>query len=1253
MTRRWPLVVALLLATLGLTAAPALAAPEAPELTVKPIFASIATFNGTLSPGALVPAEGTYKFLYRASKTECTGAGGKETAPGLALGGAPEPLPPEQVKGLTPATEYTVCLSITNLSAETAKSPPHTFKTTAPAKPEPPEATEVSERKATTATLVGVVNPKAEGEPGHYRFLYAQSASVCTGGSETPEEPASGLTSGASPQPVSAAISTLEPGKPYTFCVKAINALGESTLSTPRTFETAIPPETPEKVELLEANASTLKVKGVLNPNAKGEAGTFEFLYKRSSTECAGEGSVGGSSTGAQGQVAEALATGLLPHTTYALCLRAKNAAGEESAPSSPPAAFTTLAAPPHVTESNVSNVASTSATFAAQVNPEGAPTTYTFEYAPAGGTFTPVPEPEGAGNLPEGTSPVSVSVHVQSGLQADTAYQFRVTASNSVQTEKGATVSFTTQPATTASALPDNRAWELVSPPNKRGGFLAALSAEGPIQAAEDGSKITYGDQVPPEPEPQGNGGLGQGFQQLRSVRGRGGGWLTRDIAGPHDGPALTNTGLSEYLVFSPDLSTALLDPLGEDNTLLSTQASEPTPYIRRESLCETPVTAAECYLPVLTGKEPYADVPPGTEFGKHASEGNPYLDGGVFEGASSDLSRVVLRSDVQLTKTPTPPEGQEVYEWVAGAPAAESLQLVSLLPTGEGSKPAKGSVGVGAEEEQVVSGARYAVSSAGSRVFWSSQPEEGGFALYMRDTAKGETLRLDAQQPGAPSGESAGAIFQAASADGSRVYFTDSQRLTERSGSAPRPTGRNREDGDLYECRIVEEAGHLKCELTDLTPESGGHAAEVQNILSGVSEDGSYVYFVANGVLGDAGAHGATQGECFDATDTASSATCNLYEYHAGAITFIATLGAEDEHDWGGNELLFHDISLLTAQASRDGRFLAFMSSRSLTGYDSRDAVSGKPDQEVYLYDAGSGRLVCASCNPTGARPAGIEVGEFNEGKHRANIAAVLSIAGGQNFTKESWVAANLPYSQLGQAGQASVYQQRYLTNDGRLFLNTSDALVPQDVNGNEDAYEFEPAGVGSCGSSSVTFVASSGGCVSLISAGTSGEESGFLDASAVGPGGEEAEDVFFLTASRLSPLDTDTAYDVYDAHTCSGAAPCFVASEAPPACSGEASCRPAPTPQPQIFGAPASATFSGPGNLIPGPALQGTPPPAAQPKTAAQLRAEKLTRALKACKKKYPHSKKRRAACEKAARKAYGAKASAKRASRKGQR
>jgi hypothetical protein len=190
-----------------------------------------------------------------------------------------------------------------------------------------------------------------------------------------------------------------------------------------------------------------------------------------------------------------------------------------------------------------------------------------------------------------------------------------------------------------------------------------------------------------------------------------------------------------------------------------------------------------------------------------------------------------------------------------------------------------------------------------------------------------------------------------------------------------------------------------------------------------------------------------------------------------------------------------------------------------------------------------------------------------------------------------------------------------------------------VPGDVNGKEDVYEYEPAGVGSCQapgygqSAGDVFDAGAGGCVALISAGTSAEESAFMDAS------ESGGDVFFVTLSRLAQQDFDTSLDIYDAHECSTASPCAPAPAlAPPPCTTGDSCKPAPTPQPSSFGAPASQTFSGAGNVSPTP----TSTTRAKPKTAAQVRAEKLAKALKSCKKR---AKAKHGSCEARARKTYG--------------
>ncbi len=71
------------------------------------------------------------------------------------------------------------------------------------------------------------------------------------------------------------------------------------------------------------------------------------------------------------------------------------------------------------------------------------------------------------------------------------------------------------------------------------------------------------------------------------------------------------------------------------------------------------------------------------------------------------------------------------------------------------------------------------------------------------------------------------------------------------------------------------------------------------------------------------------------------------------------------------------------------------------------------------------------------------------------------------------------------------------------------------------------------------------------------------------------------------------------------------------------------PTPNSQPSIYGPPSSETFTGPGNITPTP----TPTPKAKPLT----RAQKLTAALKACRKEKGH--RHRVACERHARRTYG--------------
>ena len=721
-------------------------------------------------------------------------------------------------------------------------------------------------------------------------------------------------------------------------------------------------------------------------------------------------------------------------------------------------------------------------------------------------------------------------------GLASHTAYRYRVVAENALgETAIGPELTFATQ-ATGPFSLPDSRQWEMVSPPRKLGARIEPIAETGLVQAAASGGAITYLTSSPTEAEPEGY----TNRQQILSTRGASA-WSTRDIGIPHPGPTGFGVGTgTEYKFFDPELSLSAAQPFGEFDPALSPEASEQTAFLHDLSgSC-----GGSCYHPLVTAREGFANVPEGTQFGgaglctPTVGRETSVVCGPEFDGASEDLRHVVLHSN---TVALAPGAAlHELFEWSAGA-----LAPVSVLP-GPGGEHTAGRLPIRR---------RGAISAEGSRIVWESFSNPAN--LYLRDTEAGHegTLQLDAKEAGCGACESGGGEFQLASPDGSRVFFADVNRLTANSGAVP--TGSQK--ADLYECRIEEAGGKLACALTDLTPKQGGESAAVQGDILGASQDGSYLYFVANGVLasneGSGGGH-ASPGNCHPSAEAAH--TCNLYLLHEGTTTYIATLSGEDDiTDWGSNQ---------PTRVSPKGQWLALMSQRPLTGYDNRDLATGRPVAEVYLYHAADGKLVCASCDPTGARPHGVEYGKLEPGSGGL-------VGGPRGIWRNNLVAANVPGSD--SAGRTGVgHQPRYLNDEGRLFFDTVNALVPQDSNANQDVYEYEPPGVGGCAESSPTFGQVSGGCVGLISQGTSREESAFLDAS------ESGEDVFFLTDSKLVPADEDAALDVYDAHACSAESPCLPEPPPPaPACQGDA-CQPPATPPNDPT--PGSLTFHGAGNV-----------------------------------------------------------------------
>jgi hypothetical protein len=650
---------------------------------------------------------------------------------------------------------------------------------------------------------------------------------------------------------------------------------------------------------------------------------------------------------------------------------------------------------------------------------------------------------------------------------------------------------------------LPDCRAYERVSAlgSEPRFEYLGApinLTEVGAIddgqargvQASDSGGGLAYVAEYPPE-------GAASDGEYLVSSRGANG-WSTVEMIPPQSTSYSLACKNAYIAAYSPELTSSILaDGVGQPGSgfgegALRCGTDDP------RLIAGEPEGFQNLFL--REGEDPSYRLIDSTPFGVSP-------DDAWFQAASEDegLSRVVFEEQAPLVAGA--PAGKDLYEYGEGV-----VRLVTILPAGEAVLGTLANADV-YEHDEAGKGPEvftHAVSGDGSRVYFTADGN-----LYLRENAEREqsalaggdectepekacTVEVDAAGAGAPGPGGAG-TFMWASGDGSRVFFTDESRLTASSTAAPGAP-------DLYEYDLAAPRGER---LTDLTANAldAGEPADVLGV-SGASVDGSYVYLVAEGVLSSAS---NSQGE------HARAGEPNLYEVHEhGAPTFIATLGALDRLDWEQREL--------TARVSPDGRFVAFNSLRSLTGYDNDDASTGEADQEIFLYDAAAALLSCVSCDPNGARPT-----------------APASI----RQSEDDQIAGPNPPQAPGRL-------QRFLADDGRVFFDTANALLPQATDGQSNVYEYAQ------------------GALRLISSGSAAGGSYFYEASASG------SDVFFLTPQQLPSGTASSEYAVYDAREDGGFA------EAPPSaapCEEAETCRSPPGDAPAV---PAgSIAFAGPGN------------------------------------------------------------------------
>jgi hypothetical protein len=802
-------------------------------------------------------------------------------------------------------------------------------------------------------------------------------------------------------------------------------------------------------------------------------------------------------------------------------------------------------------------NVGVSTATIGAEINPQEAATNYRFEYGTSSSYGTSAPLPDAA--IGAGTSDVKVTLPL-AGLQAGTGYHYRVLAMNAEGTTAGPDhilKTFATEGtegeacpnallrgAQGASYLPDCRAYEMVSPANKNGANIAADATF--TQSSLSGDAIKYysttafGDAQ----------GIEQRGAEYVSQRGESG-WTTHGINPVQSSGSLTSTYTgSQYQYLSPDLAKGVyfaLTPVTPGHPDVERVANL---YLRNDILSGPPGNYELLSDCPVCGSTP---LPARSLFAAG--------DEVAFAGASADLGHIFFESTSKLTAeaAATNPELPKLYEWDHGA-----VRLAGILPGGE---PAEGSVaGAGAGGGTNLGEGGWtedAISSDGARVVFTAgegfhgggigAPYEGN--LYMRVNGA-ETIQLNTSERSVPDPNGAQpARFWAATSDDSRVFFTTKELLTDDSPE-------NAEN--LYMYNAAAPAGR-RLTLISVDREPGGSdgsTAFVGTAVAGISADGSYVYFTDDDLLvpGQPPFEGLSQA---------------LYVWHEGTVRYVASRERVDPGSaWGesgrlnGTNFRVDPSGVQAIFTSNDVR-----TAKGL-GYENEPSGAGQcelyrgpvtPCDEVYNYDYTTNKLVCVSCDSTGAAPLG------NNGFSAAHgVDSAFGFA--FSYTRTQYI-------------------NNALSEDGRyVFFDTVDALVPRDTNHRRDVYEYDTAT----------------GQVHLISSGTCACDSLLVDAS------PDAKNVFFVTQQPLVRADVDTNADLYDARVDGGIE---AQNSAPPApCEGD-DCQ-GPVSGVEAFAPPSSATFAGPGN---------TSPPAVQP-TKAKRKPTKVKHKVKPKRHKAKHRKAR---------------------------
>ena len=571
------------------------------------------------------------------------------------------------------------------------------------------------------------------------------------------------------------------------------------------------------------------------------------------------------------------------------------------------------------------------------------------------------------------------------------------------------------------AVQLPDGRAYEMVSPPDKNGGDVMASSAR--VRSATDGLANAYAS-LTPSGDVVGTG-VGSEYMSIRTREPGTRGWTTHAISPPQPPLTYALLLLGVETLYQGDFSTDLNDGVVRAWSPLTDAPNVATVdnlYLRddlRSVGRGSYHLVSDC--PVCT--VPLGSALAGSGISPLAAYGVPHVG-----DASTDFRHVLFTSIAPLAAGGSD-FSPNAYEWDNGV-----VRLAGVLPDGT---PAPSSVAGGDFDFVGSFQAQRSISADGSKVFFGAPADSSSANLYMRVDGS-STVQLNASER-ASADSPQPAVFWDASDDGSRVFFTTKEALTD---DAP-------VNGDqkvyVYDTTKPADDPH-NLTYVSVDRELADIGDDAQAVI-GASADGSTVYFVSQGQL----------------VAGRPLVGLGIYAWHDGVVSFVSATSGFDIP-----ELSLESNAFNQAQVAADGDLLF--------------SSSAQGGRELYLYRLATGRLSCASCGPGGPSGSGdatvvVQRGEggsqrltrktraiTDDGEHVFFSTSKALVPEDRNNAIDAYEydAASDSVHLISSGQDPSPSYVMDATPGGHdVFFVTRERLVGWDVDGNYDMYDARVGG------------------------------------------------------------------------------------------------------------------------------------------------------------------------------------------------